>query len=349
MPAIVNTNTTLGNITRGYLRTKLLSEGQLQNMLFGMLGQADPQPKNQTTTAYWRRITNLPVANAKVAIQEGRTPPPTKLNIETVSCSLEQVGAWVPLTDRMMTVNELNKGGALRTKLGKMLGQQAAEVLEERRADVLKAGSHVRYAGGSVTARASVNAAISLNDLRSVQRTLERARAQKIKEVIKPAIEYGTQAIERAFVLVGHPDLLPSFRALQGWVSYAQYPPKGPQLPGEVGSCEGFRICTHDVLKPWVAAGANGTTSFLSNGDTAGASDAYDVYPVLALAMDAFGIVPLAGESKDDVEILFNAPGTPTHGNELGLNGSIGWVKWDGCVRLNESFMHRIECCAPAL
>ena len=36
-------------------------------------------------------------------------------------------------------------------------------------------------------------------------------------------------------------------------------------------------------------------------------------------------------------------------GNELAQEGSIGWKGWDLTVRLNESFMARIECCAKAL
>ena len=343
---ILNTTSEIAFRSQGFLRGAFLEEGQLANMIFERFGQSDPQPKNTSKTVKWRRINNLPVANAKNAMAEGITPAGTRFTYEDVEGVQEQIGDWLPLTDVLLDVHEDNKSKRLANHLMKLCGRQAAEVKEERRADVLKAGSNVHYAGGVVTTRATVAAAVTRNDFRAVERFLMRQRAMKITSIIKATALYGTSAIEPAFIAVAHPDLADTFRDTDGFVVWKDYADSGKRLPGEIGSIEGFRICLTDVVKPWLAAGSSGGTSFLSNGVRAGASDAYDVYPIICLAENAYGIVPLQG--LDNVDILVRNP-KAENGDELAQKGSIGWKSWDLTVRLNESFMSRIECCAKAL
>jgi N4-gp56 family major capsid protein len=341
----INTTSEISYRTQGYCRARFLEEGQLAGMVFERFGQADPQPKNESKTAKWRRIHNLPISQAKAALAEGITPSGTRITYEDVSGVLEQIGAWIPLTDVLLDTHEDNKNRRFINHLMKQCGRQAAEVKEERRADVLKAGSNVIYAGG-VTARASVAAGVARNDFRSVERFFMRNRARKITSVIRASADYGTSAIEPAFIAVAHPDLADTFRDMDGFVTWVEYADSTKRLPGEIGAVEGFRILCHDVVKPWLASGSNGATTYLSNGVASSGSNAYDVYPIICLAEDAYGIVPLQG--MDNVEILVRNP-KAEKGNELAQEGSIGWKGWDLTVRLNESFMARIECCAKAL
>ena len=70
------------------------------------------------------------------------------------------------------------------------------------------------------------------------------------------------------------------------------------------------------------------------------------MYPIICLAQDAYGIVPLQGKKRHSVYVRNPAA---TKGDELAQEGSIGWKGYDLTVRLNESFMARIETLAPAL
>jgi N4-gp56 family major capsid protein len=325
---------------------RFLKEGQMRKMVFERFGQVDPLPKNETHTVSWRRINNLPVNKAKGALAEGVTPAGTRVTFEDIRAVTEQIGDWIPLTDVLMDISDSNKNKQLVKELMRLLGKQAAEVKEERRADVLKAGSNVFYAGGTVTTRAAVAATIAKEDLRRVERFFDRNRVDKITKMVAASPNYGTTSVDEAFVAVMHPDLKPAFLDIPGFIKLKDYGNVSTKLPGEFGSFEGFRCCEADVVKPWLAAGSSGTTSFLSNGDRAGASDAYDVYPIICLGADAYGIVPLQGE--DTVEILVNNPKAAT-GNELAQKGSLGWKTWDLTARLNESRMARIEVCATAL
>lgn len=343
--APINTTNEISFRTQGYCRGRFLEEGQLAGMIFERFGQVDPQPKNKSKTAKWRRYHNLAVNTAKGALVEGVTPAGTRITFEDVSGVLEQIGAWVPLTDVILDTHEDNENRRLINHYMKLCGRQAAEVKEERRADVMKAGSNVFYAGGTVTTRATVASAPVKNDFRAVGRFFQRNRANKITSIIKSSANYGTLAVQPAFVALCHPDLEDTIRDISGFKPFEDYG-GGTRLPNEIGAIENFRICTHDVVRPWLASGSSGTTTFLSNGSRAGASDAYDVYPIICLAEDAYGIVPLQG--MESVEVYVRNP-KPEKGNELAQEGSVGWKGWDLTVRLNESFMARIECCAKAL
>lgn len=345
MPPI-NTTQTITHRTNGYMIGRFLREGQMRKMVFERFGQVDVLPKNESHTVSWRRINNLGISKAKAALVEGVTPSGTKVTYEDITGVTEQIGDWIPLTDVLMDISDSNKSKKLINELMYALGKQAAEVKEERRADVLRAGSNVFYAGGTVTTRATVAAKVTKGDFRRVERSFSRNRVDKITKMISASPNYGTTAIEEGYVAVFHPDITPTMRDIPGFVLAKDYGHDGPRLPGEVGAIEGFRCCEADVVKPWTASGSSGATTFLSGGDKSTGSNAYDVYPIICFGANAYGIVPLQG--AENVNILVNNP-SAGKGNELAQEGSIGWKTWDLTARLNEVNMARIEVCAEAL
>jgi N4-gp56 family major capsid protein len=70
-----------------------------------------------------------------------------------------------------------------------------------------------------------------------------------------------------------------------------------------------------------------------------------DVYPMLFVARDAYGIVPLRG--KDSITPMVVNP-KPTSGDPLGQRGSVGWKAWQSAVILQDAFMVRVEVAATA-
>jgi N4-gp56 family major capsid protein len=68
-----------------------------------------------------------------------------------------------------------------------------------------------------------------------------------------------------------------------------------------------------------------------------------DVYPVLYLAKDAYGIVPLKG--KDSLAIMVVNP-KPAAGDPLGQRGTAGWKTMQNSVILNDAWMVRAEVAA---
>lgn len=68
-----------------------------------------------------------------------------------------------------------------------------------------------------------------------------------------------------------------------------------------------------------------------------------DVYPILYIGADAFGIVPLKGRSAL-TPMVVNP--TPSKSDPLGQRGHISWKAWQGTVILNDLWMARCEVAA---
>jgi N4-gp56 family major capsid protein len=70
-----------------------------------------------------------------------------------------------------------------------------------------------------------------------------------------------------------------------------------------------------------------------------------DVYPILYIARDAYGIVPLRG--KDSLTPMVVNP-KPAAGDPLGQRGTVGWKAWQSAVILQDAFLIRAEVAATA-
>ena len=70
-----------------------------------------------------------------------------------------------------------------------------------------------------------------------------------------------------------------------------------------------------------------------------------DVYPLVIVGQDAYGVVPLRG--MDSATVTVKNP-TPTYEDPLAQRGFASWKMWYVAVRLNEEWMVRIEGAASA-
>ena len=89
----------------------------------------------------------------------------------------------------------------------------------------------------------------------------------------------------------------------------------------------------------------NTTGMGTSAGGTAGTTA--DVYPVVVMGQDAWGQVALKGMSAIDPTYL--PAKTKSHANPLGQYGYVGATFWKTAVRLNETWMTRIETACTGL
>lgn len=74
---------------------------------------------------------------------------------------------------------------------------------------------------------------------------------------------------------------------------------------------------------------------------------AADVYPIIYLAPDAFGLVPLKGANAITPMVMI--PNTPRGGDPLGQRGSVAWKTYFTAVILNNGWMARAEVAAIEL
>jgi N4-gp56 family major capsid protein len=332
MSEILTTTSNISNRTAAFAMAKLLMRA-LPLLVFEKFGQTFPLPTNSTKIAKFRRFEALD--STPNELNEGVTPTAKQLSVTDVTATLRQYGDLVIITD---VVNDTNEDPVLSQAV-EVLGEQAAQMLEKVRFGILKAGTNVYYANG--TARSDVNTAFDLDLQRKVLRALKRQNARPITSIVRSTAAFNTENIAPSFVAICHPDVEADLRDCAGFVSVENYGTFTP-FEGEIGSLEGVRYIASTIIEPWEDAGATAGSTVLSTSGTNA-----DVYPILYIAKDAYGIVPLKGKAALTPTVL--NPGVASKSDPLGQRGYVGWKAMQTCVILNQAFMVRAEVAVSAL
>lgn len=306
-------------------------------VILDKLGMLRPMPKNKTQAIKFRRPRTFTAATTPLV--EGVTPSSTQFSYEDVSANLSQYGQVVEITDVIEDTHE----DPVLNDAAQQAGENIGRTVEALTWGVLRAGTNVYYANG--TQRTDVNTPISLNKQRAVVRGLKAQKAMKITKVLDGSVDFQTKPIEAAFVAVHHTDVEQDIRGLAGFVPVSEYGQRTPINEYELGSVEDVRYLCSPDLEPFADGGGakagSGTTMVSSAGTSA------DVYPVLYLGKEAYGIVPLRGVGAVSPTIL--RPGKPDKSDPLGQRGFVGWKTWHTSVILNQAWMARLEVAVTEL
>ena len=323
--------------------------------VLGDFGTVKQMPQNATDTLVFRRtlplganITgttyensqryvgtpNITVSNFQLA--EGATPNAQTLSFQDVSVQLQSYGVLFKISSKTELLYEDDIPAEMRKKAGETMG----ELLEKVRYGVLKAGTTVVYGNGS--SRSAVNTPVSLNALRRVARTLESNRAKRVTERLAAGPNFATRAVQPAFIVFVHTDVVADIRNLPGFTKVEEYGSGRAIHDMEIGSCEDFRFIKSPLLEPFLAAGSGTTNGCFSLGGSN-----VDVYPCLVIGDDCWGQVALKGFGAITPTVL---PAKQiNHANPLGQFGYVGASTWFAAVRLNEAWMARLEVGVSAL
>ena len=324
--------------------------------VLGDFGTQREMPQNSTDTLVFRRTLPFGASTSGTTIEnstryvgtpditasnfvlaEGVTPNSNTITFQDVSVQLQQYGVLFKYSSKTEQLYEDDIPG----EMVKLTGETLAEVMELVRYGVLKAGSTVIYANGS--SRSSINTAISLNAIRKAARTLESNRCRRVTSRLAPGVNFGTRAVQPAYVVFCHTDAVSDIRNLPGFTRVEEYGSFKPIHDREVGACEDFRFISSPLLKSFLAAGASiGSSGMLS----VGAANV-DVYPFIVIGEDAWGQVALKGMSAIKPVVL--KASQTNHANPLGQFGYVGASTWFATVRLNDAWMARIEAGVTAL
>jgi N4-gp56 family major capsid protein len=324
--------------------------------VLGDFGTQREMPQNSTDTLVFRRTLPFGASTSGTTIEnssryvgtpditasnfvlaEGVTPNSNTITVQDVSVQLQQYGVLFKYSSKTEQLYEDDIPG----EMVKLTGETLAEVMELVRYGVLKAGSTVIYANGS--SRSAINTAISLNAIRKAARTLESNRCRRVTSRLAPGVNFGTRAVQPAYVVFCHTDAVSDIRNLPGFTRVEEYGSFKPIHDREVGACEDFRFVSSPLLKSFAAAGASvGSSGMLS----VGAANV-DVYPFIVIGEDAWGQVALKGMSAIKPVVL--KASQTNHANPLGQFGYVGASTWFATVRLNDAWMARIEAGVTAL
>lgn len=331
--------TTYGDInqrTAAWAATTMLSHAE-PVLVLSKFGQSKPMPKNKAQSVKFRRP--IPFDAATTPLVEGVTPTAQKMAYEDVQATMRQYGRPIEITD---VVNDLAEDPVL-SDASMLAGEQAALTIEMVTWGVIKAGTSVFYANGA--ARASVNTPLTKNKQRAVTRSLKAQKAMKITTILDGSVNYGTRAVEAAYVGVAHTDMESDIRDLPGFIPVAEYGSRKVLCPEEIGSVEDVRYVLSPELEPFADAGGAYNGSGVDMVSTSGTNA--DVYPILYIGKEAYGTVPLKGANAITPMVL--NPGKPSKSDPMGQRGYVSWKAYYTAVILNENWMARLESAAKAL
>lgn len=308
--------------TAAYAEKKLLERG-IPYLILEKFGQAKSLPANNSKVMKFRRYNALD--NTPVELAEGVTPAGQQLNITDVTVTLKQYGGLVTISDVIMDTHE----DQVLNESVNLIGEQAAQLIEKMRFGVLKAGTNVVLANGSLTSQ--VNSVISIGLQRRAVRSLKRQNGRAITQIVRSTPSFGTENVAPAYIAICHPDLEADIRAMPGFTPAEKYGTITP-YENELGKVEDVRYLTTTIAEPWLnAGGLAATNATLTSGGTQS-----DVYPVLYLAANAYGIIALKGMFA--VTPMVVNP-KPSDSDPLAQRGHVSWKAMQAAVILNDAWM----------
>jgi N4-gp56 family major capsid protein len=282
-------------------------------------GIATTAKKNMGDTIKWRRYFSFPVSAAEAPLTEAIPPSAIPLTWQDYSAVLQEYGAVSELTQK---AKDLHEDDLFRQAIEKH-GELMSEVLETITWKTLVGGCTNKFYANGATGRTDVDDAISHSDVGLVVRAFGRVNAKPIRNMVGPTDKVSTRGIMPGYLAFSHPDLKDDLKAAKGFVPFVEYGSPDNKYEGEYGAIGEVRFCFSSLYRPLAASGAS-TADMLSNGGNPGGAAACDIYQILILAREAYGIVRLAGEESVGLKII--QPDQLDSGNRLGQKGSVGWL-----------------------
>ena len=231
--AVVNTTDKAsdGNSLTAEMKTfydKALIELASPNLVHQQFAQKRKIPKNGGKSIEFRSFSALPKVSTKLT--EGVTPNGNKINVQAISCTPEQYGDYVELSD----VLELTSVDNTILETTKKLADQAGRTLDTVVRNELNGGTNVMFCPDKDENGAEVEVK-SRFDLGSESKLT-------VKQVFKAAAEL--KAMNGYYVGIIHPyvayDLMQD--AGERWMNVSEYAKPGERYKGEIGCVGGVRF-----------------------------------------------------------------------------------------------------------
>lgn len=233
-----------------------------------------------------------------------------------------QYGDYVTVTD----VVSYESIDAVLTEAAQVLGEQAANTLDQLCRDTVTAGTTVQYADNRANRYLIIaSSLVTANDIREAVTTLAGNNAKKITRIVNPTTGYNTTPINAAYVAIVHPKTVYTLKGLTGWVPVQSYPSQMDVMEGEVGALDDVRFIQSSNAKYWAAATA---------------SAAVDVYATLILGQNAYGITRISGEAMKNIVKPLGSGGTQ---DPLDQRTTSGWKATFVAKILDDDAMLRLE------
>lgn len=263
---ILNSTITLDQ--EKFLVNKLLDRSSLRLVMGGLCDNINMR-EGAGLTAYMVRYKRMFVP--LTALTEGTTPTQSPaFTLEEVTVTLDQWGEYLELTD----VVQLTVKHPIMTQVTELLADNAARVMDREIMIIMLAGTNVQYGDASVTTRATITSAMTINEnvIQKVRVTMVNAGAPPrggpstdAKAVATSGNFLGTQN----YVAVCGPEVIgditrPS-NSYGSWASAATYANAKALYATEVGTWANVRFVETNFIPKFVLLGGTTTAVVSTN------------------------------------------------------------------------------------
>lgn len=302
----INSGVTTGVIANenGIFYDRTLLKRMIGALHFLKYGQKRNLPAHSGDTINFRRFNSL--TPPTTPLTEGVTPDGKNFTVTAVTAKPVQYGDYVVISDL------LDKEGLdpVITELAEVLGEQAAQKIDDVIKAEIFAGTTVQYAS-TATTRDTVTAAMKLtgDDVMKAVRTLRSNKAKPMSDgyyigFIDPYCAY---------------DLMKDSL----WQDVSKYSNKENIEKGEIGKIHGVKFIDNTNI-------FNVTNS-----------NSVDVHGTLIIGQDAYGVVDVDGSRKP--KLLVKKASEAGSADPLEQRNTVGWKVLFTAKRLQELAMVRIE------
>ena len=305
---------------------RTLLERLLPLLVHTKYGQVRDVPrKSGSNTIRFRRYNSLAVATT--ALTEGTTPVGSQLSITDITANVLQYGDYVTITD----VVDYESEDPVLTEAAQVMGEQAANTIDQLAREVLAVGTTVQYSDArrsrtDFLATCYATAAT----LRQAVATLATNNAHKITRMVNPSTGFLTAPINAAYIGIVHPKIVYTLKGIAGWVPVEQYPSQADVIDGEAGAFDEIRFIQTSNAKSWAVVNNI-------------ASTALTVYGTLIFGKDAYGISRISGEALKNIVKPLGSAGSA---DPLDQRTTSGWKATFITMILDDNAMLRYECTA---
>lgn len=180
--------TALSSDLQTYFSKKLLQQAGYQTVL-DQFAYVEKIPSASSKTISFTQYADLSVVSS--ALTEGTAPTDTALSTTAITATIDQLGAFVTLTD----LAELTVKHPVVQKTTELLGTQAARSYDRKINTVVVAGTSVVYQGtNAVRTDIGAGEVLSFTEVRKAVTTLRNNGAQEFSDgnfvlVVDPSVE----------------------------------------------------------------------------------------------------------------------------------------------------------------
>lgn len=311
----LNTQTTLlkdtGNDLSPEMKTfydKNLIRLATPALVHDQFAQKRPIPKNGGKTIEFRKFDTLP--KAMTPLTEGVTPDGNKLNVTSITATVNQYGDYITTSD----ILQLTSIDPVQTEVQRIIADQAGRTLDTVTRNVLMTGTNVMYVGDH-TSRSEITSAdtLKVKDLKKAVTILKRVNAQPVSGGF--------------YVAIVHPDVEMDIMNDPDWISASEYAGSTQIFNGEIGRIAGIRFVESTEAKIFAKAGADGAS----------------VYATLLLGANAYGTTEITGGG---LQYIAKQLGSAGSADPLDQRATMGWKAIKTAEILVQQYMLRIESAA---